>query len=235
MGALARHPFAVSVHTTRYNGGLFYERAGLDLAGKQGRNTMIRKKWRDGEVVLSIETEDEFGKALATGEAVELTQELADQLGMMEDDTITWGRGDSREGRSERLGTAQDRAWIPKARSQPTNIQGLTEVGAVGAECLARANVFTLDAAQRDRLGGRLAPQSTRKWRYRSGFFIAYTPAVFILFLNPWGLPAHSTYPRTGPGIPLAPASPVSATAHRCAPAAQFLLSPFFTSSSRLS
>ena len=50
---------------------------------------MIRKKWRDGEVVLSIETEDEFGKALATGEAVELTRELADQLGMMEDDTIT--------------------------------------------------------------------------------------------------------------------------------------------------
>ena len=51
---------------------------------------MIRKKWRDGEVVLSIETEDEFGKALATGEAVELTRELADQLGLMEDDTITW-------------------------------------------------------------------------------------------------------------------------------------------------
>ena len=25
---------------------------------------MIRKKWRDGEVVLSIETEDEFDKAL---------------------------------------------------------------------------------------------------------------------------------------------------------------------------
>ena len=51
---------------------------------------MIRKKWRDGEVVLSIETEDEFGKALATGEAVELPQELADQLGLVEDDTITW-------------------------------------------------------------------------------------------------------------------------------------------------
>ena len=51
---------------------------------------MIRKKWRDGEVVLSIETEDEFEKALATGEAVELPQELADQLGLVEDDTITW-------------------------------------------------------------------------------------------------------------------------------------------------
>ena len=50
---------------------------------------MIRKKWRDGEPMLSIETEDEFGKALATGEAVELTRELADQLGMMEDDTIS--------------------------------------------------------------------------------------------------------------------------------------------------
>ena len=42
---------------------------------------MIRKKGEDGEVVLSIETEDEFGKALATGEAVELTRELAEQLG----------------------------------------------------------------------------------------------------------------------------------------------------------
>ena len=51
---------------------------------------MIRKKRRDGEPVLSVETEDEFGKALATGEAVELTRELAEQLGMMEDDTITW-------------------------------------------------------------------------------------------------------------------------------------------------
>ena len=35
---------------------------------------MIRKKWIDGEVVLSVDTEDEFGKALATGEAVELTR-----------------------------------------------------------------------------------------------------------------------------------------------------------------
>ena len=63
---------------------------GLDRSGKHGRKTMIRKKWRDGEAVLSVETEDEFGKAIATGEAVELTRELADQLGMMEDDTITW-------------------------------------------------------------------------------------------------------------------------------------------------
>ena len=50
---------------------------------------MIRKKWLGGETVLSVETEDEFGKALATGEAVELTRELADQIGMMEDDTIS--------------------------------------------------------------------------------------------------------------------------------------------------
>ena len=51
---------------------------------------MIRKKWIGGEVVLSVETEDEFRKAITTGEAVEVTRELADQLGMMEDDTITW-------------------------------------------------------------------------------------------------------------------------------------------------
>ena len=31
---------------------------------------MIRKKWIDGEVVLSVDTEDEVWKALATGEAV---------------------------------------------------------------------------------------------------------------------------------------------------------------------
>ena len=74
---------------------------------------MIRKKWIDGEVVLSVDTEDEFGKALATGEAVELTRELADQLGMMEDDTITWGRGESREVRPERLETEGPRSSLP--------------------------------------------------------------------------------------------------------------------------
>ena len=37
---------------------------------------MIRKKWRDGEPVLSVETEDEFGKAISTGETVELTREV---------------------------------------------------------------------------------------------------------------------------------------------------------------
>ena len=42
-------------------------------------------------------------------------------------------------------------------RSQSTNVQGLADLGAVWAECLSRPNVFTLDAAQRDRLGGRLA------------------------------------------------------------------------------
>ena len=63
---------------------------GLDLAEKQGRKTMIRKKWIDDEPVLSVETEDEFRKAITTGEAVELTRELADQIGLMEDDTITW-------------------------------------------------------------------------------------------------------------------------------------------------
>ena len=41
----------------------FISGPGLALAGKHGKTTMIRKKWIDGEVVLSIETEDEFGKA----------------------------------------------------------------------------------------------------------------------------------------------------------------------------
>ena len=39
--------------------------------------------------MLSVDTEDEVWKALATGEAVELTRELGNQLGMMEDDTIS--------------------------------------------------------------------------------------------------------------------------------------------------
>ena len=51
---------------------------------------MIRKKWRDGEPVLSVETEDEFWKAVSTGEAVEVTRELGEKIGLMEDDTITW-------------------------------------------------------------------------------------------------------------------------------------------------
>ena len=51
---------------------------------------MIRKKWNGDELVLSVETEDEFWKAITTGEAVELTWELGEKTGMMEDDTITW-------------------------------------------------------------------------------------------------------------------------------------------------
>ena len=50
---------------------------------------MIRKKWRDGEPVLSVETEDEFWKAVNTGEAVEVTRELGEKMGLMEDDTIS--------------------------------------------------------------------------------------------------------------------------------------------------
>ena len=65
---------------------------------KTRKETMIRKKWIDGEPVLLVDTEDEFGKAIATGEAVELPRELADQLGMMEDDTITWAEARAARG-----------------------------------------------------------------------------------------------------------------------------------------
>ena len=59
------HRFTAAwVHITRYNGGLFYERSGPGPSGKTRKETMIRKKWRDGEPVLSVETEDEFWKAL---------------------------------------------------------------------------------------------------------------------------------------------------------------------------
>ena len=50
---------------------------------------MIRKKWNGDELVLSVETEDEFWKAVNTGEAVELTRELGEKIGLMEDDTIS--------------------------------------------------------------------------------------------------------------------------------------------------
>ena len=50
---------------------------------------MIRKKWNGDELVLSVETEDEFWKAVSTGEAVEVTRELGEKIGLMEDETIT--------------------------------------------------------------------------------------------------------------------------------------------------
>ena len=50
---------------------------------------MIRKKWSGGEPVLSVETEDEFWKAVSTGEAVEVTRELGEKIGLMEEDVGT--------------------------------------------------------------------------------------------------------------------------------------------------
>ena len=50
---------------------------------------MIRKKWIAGEPVLSVETEDEFWKALNTGETMELTGELGEKIGLMEEDVGT--------------------------------------------------------------------------------------------------------------------------------------------------
>ena len=50
---------------------------------------MIRKKWNGDELVLSVETEDEFWKALNTGETVELTEELGEKIRLMEEDVGT--------------------------------------------------------------------------------------------------------------------------------------------------
>ena len=63
---------------------------------------MIRKKWNGDELVLSVETEDEFWKAATTGEPVELTHELAEKIGLMEED----------------VGTVED---IKAARNDPAN------------------------------------------------------------------------------------------------------------------
>ena len=42
-------------------------------------------------------------------------------------------------------------------RAEATNVQGIADLGTVGAKCLFGSAVFILAAAQRDRLSGRLA------------------------------------------------------------------------------
>ena len=50
---------------------------------------MIRKKWTGGEPVLSVETKDEFWKALALGLPIELGPEIAEGIGLMVEDVGT--------------------------------------------------------------------------------------------------------------------------------------------------
>jgi hypothetical protein len=50
---------------------------------------MIRKKWTDGEPVLSVETEDEFHKALPLGLPIEVSPEIAEGIGLMAEDVGT--------------------------------------------------------------------------------------------------------------------------------------------------
>ena len=50
---------------------------------------MIRKKKENGEKVATATTKEEFHEALNRGYAVELTQELADQIGLMIEDVGT--------------------------------------------------------------------------------------------------------------------------------------------------
>ena len=83
----------------------FMSGPGLNRAGKHGRKTMIRKRWRDGEAVLSVEPEDEFWKAATTGEPVELTHELADKIGFDGRGCGNPRRYQGREVRSKRLET----------------------------------------------------------------------------------------------------------------------------------
>ena len=47
---------------------------------------MIRKKWTDGEPVLSVETGDEFHKALPLGLPIEVSPEIAEGIGLMAED-----------------------------------------------------------------------------------------------------------------------------------------------------
>ena len=50
---------------------------------------MIRKKWTGGEPVLSVETEDEFHKALLLGLPIEVSPEIAEGIGLMAKDVGT--------------------------------------------------------------------------------------------------------------------------------------------------
>ena len=47
---------------------------------------MIQKKEENGEKYVTATTVEEFDKALSRGLAVELTLELADEIGLMEED-----------------------------------------------------------------------------------------------------------------------------------------------------
>ena len=50
---------------------------------------MIHKKKENGETYATATTEAEFHEALNRGYAVELTQELAEQIGLMDEDVGT--------------------------------------------------------------------------------------------------------------------------------------------------
>ena len=50
---------------------------------------MIRKKWTDGEPVLSVETEDESHKALPLGLPIEVSPEIEEGIGLMAEDVGT--------------------------------------------------------------------------------------------------------------------------------------------------
>ena len=53
---------------------------------------MIRKKWTDGEPMLSVETEDESHKALPLGLPIEVSPEIAEGIGLMARTWAPWKR-----------------------------------------------------------------------------------------------------------------------------------------------
>ena len=63
---------------------------------------MIRKKKENGEKYATATTEEEFHEALNRGYAVELAQELAEQIGLMVEDVGTVAEIDAaRHGRHD--------------------------------------------------------------------------------------------------------------------------------------
>ena len=47
---------------------------------------MIREKQQEGEMYLSVETEDDFYEALKRGHPIEVTHELARKIGLSSED-----------------------------------------------------------------------------------------------------------------------------------------------------
>ena len=82
---------------------------------------MIRKKWTGGEPVLSVETEDEFHKALPLGLPIEVSPEIAEGIGLMEEDVGTLEESNAEKPRS---GVTSSTGWPSSVGHRRTLLVG---------------------------------------------------------------------------------------------------------------